>query len=164
MDILVRAKVNRLLGKKSPKLFATMRSGRLARMQARFRRLSLPAPGKLQEDLVQVSAIHVREVQPPAGERPVQWYLLTNQEIATLEQAIEVVGYYVLRWRVEDMFRVLKSGCAVERLGMRQAKSLHNAITLTSPFRSATNLRNSPVAIFGPFFSGAMDGEIYRIG
>ncbi len=36
--------------------------------------------------------------------------------------------------------------------------------SLTSPFRSATNLRNSPVAIFGPFFSGAMDGEIYRIG
>ncbi len=37
-------------------------------------------------------------------------------------------------------------------------------VILTSPFRSATNLRNSPVAIFGPFFSGAMDGEIYRIG
>ncbi len=159
VDILVRAKVNRLLGKKSPKLFATMRSGRpaghmevpiarlsrrvksgrvkhkgrsgrLARMQVRFRRLSLPAPGKSQEDPVQVSAIHVREVQPPAGERPVQWYLLTTQEVTTLEQAIEVVGYYVLRWRVEDMFRVLKSGCAVERLGMRQAKSLHNAITI----------------------------------
>ncbi len=42
--------------------------------------------------------------------------------------------------------------------------TLQTRYNLTSPFRSATNLRNSPVAIFGPFFSGAMDGEIYRIG
>ncbi len=56
-------------------------------------------------------------MQPPAGERPVQWYLLTTQEVTTLEQAIEVVGYYVLRWRVEDMFRVT----AQERLCGRAA-------------------------------------------
>ena len=158
-DVLVRAKVNRSLGKKQPKLFARMREGspagymevpiarlsrrvksgrvrhkgrtaRVARMEVRYCRLPLPAPGHRKAAPVPVSAIHVREVQPPQGEAPVQWYLLTSLDITTLEEAVDVVGYYVLRWRVEDLFRVLKSGCQVERLGMRQAKSLHNAITI----------------------------------
>ena len=43
---------------------------------------------------------------------------------------MQLVGYYKLRWRMEDTFRVLKSGCKVEKLRMKKAKSLHRAITI----------------------------------
>ena len=64
------------------------------------------------------------------GQNVSKWYLLTTVEVTTLEQALEMTGFYALRWRVEDIFRILKSGCKVEKLRMQQASLLHNMITL----------------------------------
>ncbi len=58
----------------------------------------------------------------------------------------------------------LESGANQMGSMISQYRDEQMSFNLTSPYSSATNLRNSPVAIFGPFFSGAMDGEIYRIG
>ena len=65
-----------------------------------------------------------------AAAAPVEWYLLTTAEVSSLEQAEEIIRFYSLRWRVEDIFRVLKSGCKVEELQMQQADRLHLVITL----------------------------------
>ena len=51
-------------------------------------------------------------------------------EVTSIEEPIEIIGFYALHWRVEDIFRVLKSGCKVEKLSMQQAASLHNLITV----------------------------------
>ena len=56
----------------------------------------------------------VREIDPPAGEEPVEWVLLTSLPIETPEQVRLIVQYYTVRWMVEILFRVLKSGCRVE--------------------------------------------------
>jgi hypothetical protein len=45
----------------------------------------------------------------------VEWLLLTNQPIATFEQAMAVVRGYSLRWRIEEFHRTLKTGaCNIE--------------------------------------------------
>lgn len=64
---------------------------------------------------VAVNVVVVREAEPPAGEPPVEWILLTTLPIATPEQVRQIVGYYCVRWGIEVFFRTLKSGCRIER-------------------------------------------------
>ena len=79
---------------------------------------------------MRVWAIHVREVAPPAKADPIEWYLLTTAEVRSLDEAEQIIAFYLLRWRVEDTFRVLKSGCKVEELQMQKATRLHLVITM----------------------------------
>ena len=44
------------------------------------------------------------------------WRLLTNREISTLAEAIELIDWYRARWEIEIYFHVLKNGCRVEAL------------------------------------------------
>jgi hypothetical protein len=46
-------------------------------------------------------AVLVREVQPPPGEDPIEWLLLTNLSASTFAGACCVVEYYVCRWQIE---------------------------------------------------------------
>ncbi len=100
-----------------------------ARLVLRFRRVTLPAPREAEEEPVKVSAIHLHEVSPPEAPH-IEWYLLTTMAVTTREEAKQMVEHYTLRWRVEDIFRILKSGCRVEKLRLQQAASWHQAITL----------------------------------
>ncbi len=63
---------------------------------------------------VEVNAVLVREKDPPRGEEPIEWLLLTSLPIATSKQVRCVIEYYCCRWQIEIYFRVLKSGCKVE--------------------------------------------------
>jgi hypothetical protein len=61
-----------------------------------------------------LNVVLVREEQPPQGEEPVEWLLLTSLPIDDAEQVRQVIDYYRVRWMIEIFFRVLKSGCRVE--------------------------------------------------
>jgi len=51
----------------------------------------------------------------PRGEKPLDWMLLTNHPIDTLEQAQLVITHYSKRWRIEEVHKTWKSGgCGVE--------------------------------------------------
>ena len=45
---------------------------------------------------------------------------------------LEVIDYYPQRWRIEDSFRVLKSGCQVEYLAFHTADRLQRAIAINA--------------------------------
>ena len=62
-----------------------------------------------------VNVVQVREVDPPPDDEPVEWLLVTTLQIATAEQIREVIQYYAVRFMVEVLFRILKSGCRVEQ-------------------------------------------------
>ena len=52
----------------------------------------------------------MRELNPPAGVKGVHWRLLTTLPTATTHgDAAKVVRLYRLRWRIEQVFRALKS-------------------------------------------------------
>lgn len=63
---------------------------------------------------VTVNVVQVREVDPPAGEVPVEWILITSLPIEEVEQVRQIVQYYAVRFMIEVLFHVLKSGCRVE--------------------------------------------------
>lgn len=79
---------------------------------------------------LQLYAIHALEKDPPEGEEPVEWMLLTNQPMATLDEACERVRWYRLRWRIEMYFKVLKSGFRVEACRLGTADRLIRYLTV----------------------------------
>lgn len=56
----------------------------------------------------------------PPGEKPLDWMLLTNAPIDSLEAARAVVEAYAMRWRIEEFHRTWKTGaCNVECTQLR---------------------------------------------
>ena len=159
VEILVRARHNRVMG--GARLFAFLAGGeadgrlqvpveglvarpkssrkkrrparkkRVADCDLRYRRVTLPATVKGRRP-VSLWGVHIVEVGPPEGEKPVEWHLLTSLEVGSAEEAARVVERYLQRWRVEDFFRVLKSGCRVERMAFRSAERLQRGIAINS--------------------------------
>ena len=105
------------------------RSYRMAHAEVRLQRLELPAT-QTDMDPVTIYGVHARETAPPPGQKPVEWYLLTSMELHTAADAVQMLDYYTKRWRIEDFFRVLKSGCKVESLALRTALRLERAIAI----------------------------------
>lgn len=92
------------------------RESRTATVEVRAARVTLRAPWRHDRTLrdIQVNVVLVREVDPPAGDTPVEWILLTSLPIDDLEQVRTVIQYYCVRWTIEIFFRTLKSGCRIE--------------------------------------------------
>jgi hypothetical protein len=108
------------------------RESRTAEVTVRSVRTLLRSPGRPGGKLpaVWVNAILVREDNPPAGEEPIEWLLLTSLPIATFEEVCTVVGYYCCRWEIEVFFRVLKSGCKIEELQFEREDRLQVCLAL----------------------------------
>jgi hypothetical protein len=92
------------------------RPARQATVTVRAARVSLRGParpgGRLES--LEVNAVLAREDDPPVGEGPVEWLLLSDLPIGTLEEVLAVLAYYCVRWQAEVFFGVLKGGCRVE--------------------------------------------------
>lgn len=86
--------------------------------------------GKRQRARVSVNVVHVLEVDPPEGETPIEWTLLTTLPIQTEEQVREIIACYAVRWNIEVYFMTLKSGLGVERLQYRKLTGYLNATAM----------------------------------
>ena len=65
-----------------------------------------------QEGSLEVNVVKVDEVSN--ADEPIQWVLLTTESVETFDDILTVIGYYSLRWRIEDWHKVLKTGCEIE--------------------------------------------------
>lgn len=108
------------------------RSSRRVVQTLRSVRVSLAAPYRCDQVLeaVEVTALLAREETPPEGVEPIQWLLLTNLPVETLEAGREKMQWYLCRWQIEVYFRVLKSGCKVEQLQLQTRDRLESALAL----------------------------------
>jgi hypothetical protein len=112
------------------------REGRVATLRFAARRLSVQRPQGWPRTLppaLAVNVVYVWEVEPPPGEEPVAWRLITQEPISTVEDVLRIVDIYRTRWLIEEFFKALKTGCAYEK---RQLESLHTllvALALLAP-------------------------------
>lgn len=83
------------------------------RQQLWARRVKLNA-GK--GETVSVTCIIARELDAPAGVKPIEWRLLTNRSAASVAEVAELIDWYRARWEIEMLFNVFKNGCKVEAL------------------------------------------------
>lgn len=62
---------------------------------------------------------------------PVEWYLLTDIETTTFDQAFKIVSIYKTRWNIEQVFRLTKhQGFQLENSQLETAHALENLIAL----------------------------------
>jgi hypothetical protein len=93
---------------------AEPRSNRIARtaqMTVRFTTVRLKRPQRLKDDYpeqVEVQAVEAVESDPPPGQKPVHWRLLTTHPVQTKQQALQIIQWYRWRWHIEQLFAILK--------------------------------------------------------
>jgi hypothetical protein len=69
---------------------------------------------------LELGLVEVRELNPPTGVKPLLWRLATTLPVEGPEAARETVRLYRLRWRIEEVFRALKSdGLRLEETQVR---------------------------------------------
>lgn len=108
------------------------RPARVARMELRYETLTIPAPRGTPAGIpsVSLSVVHARETEAPVKGKRLEWFLLTTLPVTDAETAQQLLSWYALRWRVEDYFRVLKTGCRVQQLQHHTAERLKRAIAI----------------------------------
>jgi hypothetical protein len=79
---------------------------------------------------VTVNVVWLRELNPPPGEEPITWMLLTSLPVDTFAQACLVAEYYACRWQIEVFFKVLKSGCRIEKLQLETEDRLKPCLAM----------------------------------
>lgn len=96
------------------------RSARQACMSVRFGRIRARRPGNCSDpnapEEIELYAVEARELDPPPGETPICWRLVTTHTVETLAQALQVIEWYRLRWHIEQLFRTVKrQGLGIEQ-------------------------------------------------
>lgn len=76
--------------------------------------------------------VQVTEVDPPAGEKAVDWTLLTNEPVKDFQDAWRVTTWYERRWIVEELHKAMKTGCRIEDMQFTTVTRLQPAIALLS--------------------------------
>jgi hypothetical protein len=84
----------------------------------------------IQEILMWV--VEAREVNPPKGQKPLRWVLLTSEEVGGFDDAWRVIEWYEKRPIIEEYHKCLKTGCRVEERLYRTGDRLAPVIGMLS--------------------------------
>jgi hypothetical protein len=79
---------------------------------------------------LRVTSIVAREIDAPAGAKPVEWRLLTNRSADTCADVVELIDWYRARWEIEMLFDILKNTCRIESLQLVHIGKLERAIAM----------------------------------
>jgi hypothetical protein len=106
---------------------------RTATVVLAFDRVEIKRPARTAQTLpatIGLNVVVVREIDPPKDAEPVRWVLLTTHTVDSLAAALEIVGWYRLRWHIEQLFRTLKTdGFDVEDSQVVEGHALMNLVT-----------------------------------
>lgn len=120
----------------APRSARPVREARMAQLSIASCTLTLNAPKYVGPDIpkqITLNVVRVFEAAPPAGETPVEWFLLTTEPIETDVQLLRVVDIYRHRWVIEEFFKALKSGCLYQERQLESLEALLNALVLFLP-------------------------------
>jgi len=110
------------------------RKRRTAQLEARFMAVSLSRPKSgLRTGLppsIALNLVDIREIDPPPGETPIHWRLLTTHAVTGAAQAWAVADLYRRRWAIEQLFRTLKTeGFDIEDVRIEEPAPRNRLIT-----------------------------------
>jgi hypothetical protein len=122
-------------------------SGRIACVSVKAGRVCIAKPrnGAASADpaTVTLTYVEVCEINPPSGRKPIIWRLLTTLPVCgepdEFAAAQDIVLLYRLRWRIEQVFRAMKSdGLRLEETQIKDAVRLFKlaAIAVTAAART----------------------------
>lgn len=91
-----------------------------------------PGGGPGTREPIEVWVVRAWEARAPEGEGGLEWLVLCNEAVETLEGAREVVAQYASRWLIEEFHKGLKTGLGAEALQLEQAHQIFAAVALMS--------------------------------
>jgi Transposase Tn5 dimerisation domain len=108
------------------------RDARVAEVEIRAATVTLSPPYRNDRTLPErtINVVLVEETNPPDGEEPIRWILLTTLPIDTSEMVKQIVEYYCIRWQIEIYFKTLKSGCRIEERYFERIGRLLNCLAV----------------------------------
>ncbi len=111
------------------------RQARKAELSVRFGKVEIKRPKhRTAADglpaTIKVTLVVGREINPPEGEEPALWFLLTTHQVNDIADARRIIGFYRLRWTIEQLFRTMKTkGFDVEALRQETDGPLEKLVT-----------------------------------
>ena len=105
---------------------------RRVKQEIRFMRVTLSGSRRKGGNLppLDVSAVLATETNSPKGEKPIEWLLISSLPVSDAKEATKLLEWYLCRWDIELFFKVLKSGCNIERLQLEHVQRLFKCISL----------------------------------
>lgn len=111
------------------------RDERKAKLSIGATRVRVRAPDYLRgvPETLDLNVVCVREAKAPADADPIEWFLLTTEPVDTNEEILRVVDLYRHRWKIEEFFKALKTGCAFQKRQLNSYRTLVHALALFLP-------------------------------
>lgn len=112
------------------------RQERLAELQVKYTCLQIASPSngvgaKTHTQVYVIEAVE-KPSSVPKAEEAICWRLVTSLPVETLEQAVQCLYYYSLRWRIEELFSMVKTqGMKLEESRLESGKALKVMAALT---------------------------------
>ena len=133
--ILDKIRSKRCMGKIKAVIPRNSRNGtreREAVLQIRYGGFEIKRPELLDKfkhikSAHEINVIYVKEELRNKTKEPLEWFLITNENIENADAAYEKAKWYMQRWKIERFHYVLKSGCTVEKL---QERSMEKTVAL----------------------------------
>lgn len=109
---------------------AFSRKSRVVRQEIKACELTLRPPRRhgRKAPPVRIWAVVAEEIDPPEGEEPINWILLTSLPIQNFGDAEKIIQLYLARWDIEVFHRVLKTGCKVEKIHFKTKEAFEPAL------------------------------------
>jgi len=112
------------------------RTARTAHLRISSAPVEIHVPGKRTGDYpdepLSLWAVRIWEPCPPRNVEPLEWILLTNVEVSTVEQARERGDWYKARFVIEEYHKGMKTGCGIEDLQLTETHRLEPTIGILS--------------------------------
>jgi Transposase DNA-binding len=129
----ISAEMKRVSAKGLHRIEVRDRNGELSEvvLELKWKRLQvLPPIGKnKQYPELTLTVIYAQERTAPKGRERIDWKLITNLPVRSRKDALRMLNWYALRWKIETFHKILKSGCKAEESKLRTAERLVNLIS-----------------------------------
>lgn len=112
------------------------RTERRATLSFAAKTLTVRRPASADKSLpptVLLNFVHVFERSPPEGETAIDWKLITTEPVDTVGRIEAIVDAYRVRWVIEEYFKAIKTGCAIEKSQLETLRSLLNLLAIQLP-------------------------------
>lgn len=107
------------------------RAARKSEIDVRYTKVKIARPknnpNKKLPEFIELYAVEAKEnpKKVPKGEKPIKWLLLTTHSINTIEEALQIIKWYGMRWHIEMLFTAMKSkGLNIEASEVESGKGL----------------------------------------
>lgn len=127
-------RVSTRAAKSMPSYTHKARESREATVVVRCAKASFQPPHYLRDaEAVELNVVQILEENPPSGVEAISWVLVTTLPIETRSLVERVIEIYRARWVIEELHKVLKTGCMLEKRQLESFESITTLLALAYP-------------------------------